>query len=169
MCGTLVFCTSFLHRWRANGGGYKSRGSSCIRACSNYLFSTLVVFQFQSGLSNYRDKTRHLFSIQSRTSLRSYTRTLCSHHPPKKLGKHWPEGQNMQHPAFMRGPPPQYYLDPRELNFAVRMGSGDPPWCGRMCSAKFRCTYLYSIYIKRLACDVFHCPFHEQHRLPGAR
>ena len=30
----------FLHRWRANGGGYKSLGSSCVRACSNYLFST---------------------------------------------------------------------------------------------------------------------------------
>ena len=31
--------TFFLHRWRANGGGYKSCGSSCVRACSNYLFS----------------------------------------------------------------------------------------------------------------------------------
>ena len=30
----------------------------------------------------------------------------------------------MQHPAFPRGPPPQYYLDSTELNFAVRMGSG---------------------------------------------
>ena len=29
----------FLHRWRANGGGYKPLGSSCVRACSNYLFS----------------------------------------------------------------------------------------------------------------------------------
>ena len=43
------------------------------------------------------------------------------------------KNNNMQHPAFPRGPPPQYYLDPREFNFAVRMGSGDPPWCGRMC------------------------------------
>ena len=32
--------TSFLHRWGANGGGYKSRSSSCVRlrACSNYPF-----------------------------------------------------------------------------------------------------------------------------------
>ena len=31
--------TFFLHRWKANGGGCKSCGSSCVRACSNYLFS----------------------------------------------------------------------------------------------------------------------------------
>ena len=35
-------------------------------------------------------------------------------------------GQNMRHPAFPRGPPPQYYPGPTALNFAVRMGSGDP-------------------------------------------
>ena len=34
--------------------------------------------------------------------------------------------KNQQHPAFPRGPPPQYYLDSILLNFAVRMGSGDP-------------------------------------------
>ena len=34
--------------------------------------------------------------------------------------------QNMQHSAFPRGPPPQYYLSSTLLNFAVRMGSGDP-------------------------------------------
>ena len=32
--------------------------------------------------------------------------------------------QNMQHPAFPRGPPPQYYLGLTLLNFGVRMGSG---------------------------------------------
>ena len=30
--------------------------------------------------------------------------------------------KNVQHPAFPRGPPPQYYLDSNLLNFAVRMG-----------------------------------------------
>ena len=34
--------------------------------------------------------------------------------------------QNVQHIAFPRGPPPQYYRYSRQLNFAVRMGSGDP-------------------------------------------
>ena len=34
--------------------------------------------------------------------------------------------KNMQHPAFPRGPPPQYYPGSSKLNFAVRMGSGDP-------------------------------------------
>ena len=34
--------TFFLHRWRANGGGYKSCGSSCVRVCSNYLFSIRI-------------------------------------------------------------------------------------------------------------------------------
>ena len=33
---------------------------------------------------------------------------------------------NVQHIAFPRGPPPQYYRYSRQLNFAVRMGSGDP-------------------------------------------
>eukprot|EP00962_Isochrysis_galbana_P018844 scaffold5464_cov108-Isochrysis_galbana.AAC.1 len=33
--------------------------------------------------------------------------------------------QNVQHPAFPRGPPPQYYPGSTRLNFAVRMGSGD--------------------------------------------
>ena len=37
-----------------------------------------------------------------------------------------PKKQNMQHPAFPRGPPPQYYPGSTLLNFAVRMGSGDP-------------------------------------------
>ena len=32
----------------------------------------------------------------------------------------------VQHIAFPRGPPPQYYRYSRQLNFAVRMGSGDP-------------------------------------------
>ena len=34
--------------------------------------------------------------------------------------------KNMQHLAFPRGPPPQYYPDLILLNCAVRMGSGDP-------------------------------------------
>jgi hypothetical protein len=34
------------------------------------------------------------------------------------------EKKNVQHRAFPRGPPPQYYLGPLLLNFAVRMGSG---------------------------------------------
>ena len=42
------------------------------------------------------------------------------------LRRRVPAKKNMQHPAFPRGPPPQYYLDSIELNFAVRMGSGDP-------------------------------------------
>ena len=36
------------------------------------------------------------------------------------------EGKYMRHPAFPRGPPPQYYPGSTVLNFAVRMGSGDP-------------------------------------------
>tara|TARA_B100000780_G_scaffold229880_1_gene169545 strand:- start:214 stop:462 length:249 start_codon:yes stop_codon:yes gene_type:complete len=31
-----------------------------------------------------------------------------------------------QHRAFPRGPPPQYYPGSNLLNFAVRMGSGEP-------------------------------------------
>ena len=31
-----------------------------------------------------------------------------------------------QHRAFPRGPPPQYYPGSIQLNFAVRMGSGEP-------------------------------------------
>ena len=34
--------TFFLHRWKANGGGCKSCGSSCVRVCSNYLFSIRI-------------------------------------------------------------------------------------------------------------------------------
>ena len=34
--------------------------------------------------------------------------------------------EKAQHPAFPRGPPPQYYLNSTPLNFAVRMGSGEP-------------------------------------------
>ena len=33
---------------------------------------------------------------------------------------------DMQHLAFPCGPPPEYYPGSRQLNFAVRMGSGDP-------------------------------------------
>ena len=43
-----------------------------------------------------------------------------------KIQTNTEETKNLQHPAFPRGPPPQYYLDSTELNFAVRMGSGDP-------------------------------------------
>jgi len=32
----------------------------------------------------------------------------------------------MRHLAFPRGPPPQYYPGSTMLNYAVRMGSGDP-------------------------------------------
>ena len=34
--------------------------------------------------------------------------------------------QKAQHRAFPRGPPPQYYPGSNLLNFAVRMGSGEP-------------------------------------------
>ena len=37
-----------------------------------------------------------------------------------------PKRKDVQHIAFPRGPPPQYYRYSRQLNFAVRMGSGDP-------------------------------------------
>ena len=40
-------------RWRVNGGGYKSRGSSCVRACSNYLFSSRHYFPYFPRLSYY--------------------------------------------------------------------------------------------------------------------
>ena len=36
------------------------------------------------------------------------------------------ENQKAQHRAFPRGPPPQYYPGSNLLNFAVRMGSGEP-------------------------------------------
>ena len=42
----------------------------------------------------------------------------------EKIGA--PDAKNMQHLAFPRGPPPQYYPDSILLNCAVRMGSGDP-------------------------------------------
>ena len=38
----------------------------------------------------------------------------------------------MRHPAFPRGPPPQYYPGSTVLNFAVRMGSGDAVTHGDM-------------------------------------
>ena len=44
-------------------------------------------------------------------------------------GKHTKKGtqkQKAQHRAFPRGPPPQYYPGSNLLNFAVRMGSGEP-------------------------------------------
>ena len=34
--------------------------------------------------------------------------------------------EKAQHRAFPRGPPPQYYPGSNQLNFAVRMGSGEP-------------------------------------------
>ena len=34
--------------------------------------------------------------------------------------------EKAQHRAFPRGPPPQYYPGSNLLNFAVRMGSGEP-------------------------------------------
>eukprot|EP00962_Isochrysis_galbana_P048934 scaffold20571_cov111-Isochrysis_galbana.AAC.11 len=44
----------------------------------------------------------------------------------RKRGKGWEkEWQNVQHPAFPRGPQPQYYPGSTRLNCAVRMGSGD--------------------------------------------
>ena len=36
------------------------------------------------------------------------------------------EDEKAQHRAFPRGPPPQYYPGSNLLNFAVRMGSGEP-------------------------------------------
>jgi hypothetical protein len=36
------------------------------------------------------------------------------------------EREKAQHRAFPRGPPPQYYPGSNLLNFAVRMGSGEP-------------------------------------------
>ena len=36
------------------------------------------------------------------------------------------EKRKVQHPAFPRGPPPQYCPGSTPLNFAVRMGSGEP-------------------------------------------
>ena len=36
------------------------------------------------------------------------------------------DAEKAQHRAFPRGPPPQYYPGSNLLNFAVRMGSGEP-------------------------------------------
>jgi hypothetical protein len=48
----------------------------------------------------------------------------------KKEKKRKKEGEKergkAQHRAFPRGPPPQYYPGSNLLNFAVRMGSGEP-------------------------------------------
>ena len=48
----------------------------------------------------------------------------------KGLAKRRKEGgitrEKAQHRAFPRGPPPQYYPGSNLLNFAVRMGSGEP-------------------------------------------
>ena len=41
-------------------------------------------------------------------------------------GRGFRKKEDVQHIAFPRGPPPQYYRYSRQLNFAVRMGSGDP-------------------------------------------
>ena len=40
--------------------------------------------------------------------------------------KHKKDKSKAQHRAFPRGPPPQYYPGSNLLNFAVRMGSGEP-------------------------------------------
>ena len=55
-----VYCekvSSEQQRWWAIGGGYKPRGSSCVRACSNYLFSTNVYCLI---LTHDRSHTSHL-------------------------------------------------------------------------------------------------------------
>ena len=44
----------------------------------------------------------------------------------RRAGREKTAAQNMRQWAFPRGPPPQYYPISTELNFAVRMGSGDP-------------------------------------------
>ena len=43
-----------------------------------------------------------------------------------RKGKGRKQGEKEQHRAFPRGPPPQYYPGSNLLNFAVRMGSGEP-------------------------------------------
>ena len=47
-------------------------------------------------------------------------------HKEKGKGDSEEEKQKAQHRAFPRGPPPQYYPGSNLLNFAVRMGSGEP-------------------------------------------
>eukprot|EP00964_Phaeocystis_antarctica_P002990 scaffold1588_cov78-Phaeocystis_antarctica.AAC.1 len=51
-----------------------------------------------------------------------------SHPDTKEKGKgdSEEEKQRAQHRAFPRGPPPQYYPGSNLLNFAARMGSGEP-------------------------------------------
>ena len=56
-------------------------------------------------------------------------RQSCSHDckNQEKAKAGWgKEKQKAQHRAFPRGPPPQYYPGSNLLNFAVRMGSGEP-------------------------------------------
>ena len=42
------------------------------------------------------------------------------------LAKAATKAKAVQHAAFPCGPPPEYYPHSIQLNFAVRMGSGDP-------------------------------------------
>ena len=55
-----------------------------------------------------------------------HPRNYCSLGGRAEEGGWFRKKEDVQHIAFPRGPPPQYYRYSRQLNFAVRMGSGDP-------------------------------------------
>ena len=50
----------------------------------------------------------------------------CGNGRSHRRAKRDKAAKDMRQWAFPRGPPPQYYPISTELNFAVRMGSGDP-------------------------------------------
>jgi len=49
----------------------------------------------------------------------------------------------MRHPAFPRGPPPQYYPGSTVLNFADRMGSGDLAFTRYCFTSRLYCTIIF--------------------------
>ena len=46
--------------------------------------------------------------------------------PASRAARAAKKNENMQHSAFPRGPPPQYYPSSNQLIFPVRMGRVDP-------------------------------------------
>ena len=69
-------------------------------------------------------------SVCTRKRKRSTTKRevfkKCHEKRDKRDKRKRKERERAQHRAFPRGPPPQYYPGSNLLNFAVRMGSGEP-------------------------------------------
>ena len=124
-CGLVAAHTSTAARKRlcvSHTSSIHTARNGCVYAvCINHTSSGAPI-----NCESHRRPARQLFAAHCMTrAVFSSKKISVNESFFKKKNQKRPKRKDcLQHPVFPCGPPPEYYLDPTQLNFTVRMGCG---------------------------------------------